>query len=156
MTKEKQLICAIAELDENIGLSAEQLRPLILQARKLQGKSSLHPDAVEVLDFLNKIAGKSYSARKSNLQHISARLNEGISVQQLKQIVELKTFQWKKEVTMAPHLNPETLFRPSKIEKYLQEVDEVLKNPQKFKNHVERNHQEEQKQSARHFDPLAN
>lgn len=155
MTKEKQLICTIASLEVGAGLSAEQLKPLILEARKLQGKSGLHPNAGEVLDFLNKIAHKRYSHRKTNLTHISARLNEGITVQQLKQIIELKTFQWKKEVTMAPHLNPETLFRPSKIEKYLQEVEEVINNPQKFKQHVERNHQEEQRQSARNFDPLA-
>lgn len=155
MTKEKEFIQKIAQLDEYTGLSAEQLQPLILEARKLQGKSGLHPDAIEVLNFLNQVAGKRYSARKTNLQHISARLHEGFTIQQLKQIVEIKTYQWKKEITMSSHLNPETLFRPSKIEKYLQEVEEVLKNPQKFKQHVERNHQEEQKQSARHFDPLA-
>ena len=122
---------------------------------KLPTKSTTHPDAIEVLDYLNKMAKKRFSARRSNLNFINARLQEGITAQQLKQVIELKVFQWANDYQMKNHLNPETLFRPSKIEKYLQEVEDIEKNPQKFKQHVERNHQEEQQQRDRNFDPLA-
>ena len=122
---------------------------------KLPTKVTTHPDAIEVLDYLNKMAKKRFSARRSNLNFINARLQEGITAHQLKQGIELKVFQWANDYQMKNHLNPETLFRPSKIEKYLQEVEDIEKNPQKFKQHVERNHQEEQQQRDRNFDPLA-
>ena len=122
---------------------------------KLPTKVTTHPDAIEVLDYLNKMAKKRFSARRSNLNFINVRLQEGITAQQLKQVIELKVFQWANDYQMKNHLNPETLFRPSKIEKYLQEVEDIEKNPQKFKQHVERNHQEEQQQRDRNFDPLA-
>ena len=122
---------------------------------RLPTKSTVHPGATEVLNYLNDLAKRRFSARRSNLSHINARLQEGITVQQLKQVIELKVFQWANDFTMKAHLNPETLFRPSKIEKYLQEVEDIEKNPQKFKQHVERNHQEEQRQRDRNFNPLA-
>lgn len=122
---------------------------------RLPVKSNIHPGATEVLNYLNELAKRRFSARRSNLSNINARLQEGITVQQLKQVIELKVFQWANDFTMKAHLNPETLFRPSKIEKYLQEVEDIEKNPQKFKQHVERNHQEEQRQRDRNFNPLA-
>ncbi len=122
---------------------------------RLPTKSTVHPEATEVLDYLNELAKRRFSARRSNLSHINARLQEGITARQLKQVIELKVFQWANDFTMKAHLNPETLFRPSKIEKYLQEVEDIEKNPQKFKQHVERNHQEEQRQRDRNFNPLA-
>ena len=122
---------------------------------RLPTKSAVHPEATEVLNYLNDLAKRRFSARRSNLSNINARLQEGITVQQLKQVIELKVFQWANDFTMKAHLNPETLFRPSKIEKYLQEVEDIEKNPQKFKQHVERNHQEEQRQRDRNFNPLA-
>lgn len=122
---------------------------------RLPTKSTTHPDAIDVLEFLNTKANKRFSARQSNLKNINARLQEGITAQHLKQVIELKVFQWSKDFDMKVHLNPETLFRPSKIEKYLQEVEEIKNNPQKFQQHVERNNQEEQRQRDRDFDPLA-
>ena len=155
MTKEKQFINKIANLEVGYLPTVGEFEQLILEARQLQTKSSIHPEVTDVLDYLNKLAKRRFSARRSNLMYINARLQEGITAQQLKQVIELKVFQWANDYTMKAHLNPETLFRPSKIEKYLQEVEDIEKNPQKFKQHVERNHQEEQQQRDRHFDPLA-
>ena len=115
---------------------------------KLPTKSTTHPDATDVLDYLNKLAKKRFSARRSNLTYINARLQEGITADQLKQVIELKVFQWANDPMMKNHLNPETLFRPSKIEKYLQEVEEIKANPEKFKNHVEKLNKDREKQSA--------
>ena len=115
---------------------------------KLPTKSTTHPDAIEVLDYLNKLAKKRFSARRSNLTYINARLQEGITAQQLKHVIELKVFQWSNDTMMKNHLNPETLFRPSKIEKYLQEVEEIKANPEKFKNHVEQLNKDTERKSA--------
>lgn len=155
MTKEKQFISKIANLEIGILPSVGAFEAIIKEARKLESKTKLHPDCIGVLGFLNKVANKRFSSRQTNLKHINARLNEGVTAQQLKQIIELKVYQWSNDFEMKVHLNPETLFRPSKIEKYLQEVEDIMKNPQKFKQHVERNNTEEQRQRDRDFDPLA-
>lgn len=155
MTKEKQFINKIASYEIGSIPNVVVFEELIKEARQLQSKSSIHPEATDVLDYLNKLAKRRFSARRSNLIYINARLQEGITAQQLKQVVELKVYQWANDYTMKAHLNPETLFRPSKIEKYLQEVEDIEKNPQKFKQHVERNHQEEKRQRDRDFNPLA-
>lgn len=115
---------------------------------RLPVKSNIHPEATEVLNYLNELAKRRFSARRSNLSNINARLQEGITVQQLKQVIELKVFQWANDFTMKAHLNPETLFRPSKIEKYLQEVEDIEKNPQKFKQHVEQLNKDTERKSA--------
>ncbi|MDK7674367.1 conserved phage C-terminal domain-containing protein [Weeksella virosa] len=148
MTREKKFIQKIANLEVGVLPSLGEMEKLILEARKFQSRSNVHPDAEEVLQFLNLKAKRRFSPRKSNLMHINARLQEGISAERLKQIIELKVYQWEKDYTMKAHLNPETLFRPSKIEKYLQEVEDILANPEKFKKHVERNHQEEERKST--------
>ena len=155
MTKTQQLISHIAKLEIGKSPTIGELEILIKAARKLVSKPTQHPDAIEVLNFLNQRAGKRFSDRKSNLTNINARLNEGFTIDELKQVIEVKVFQWAKSETMKSNLNPITLFRDSLFEKYLQEVEGIKANPQQFKQHVERNHQEEQRQHDRNFDPLA-
>lgn len=155
ISKSQQLIAQIAKLEIGIFPSIGELEIIIKTARKLVTKPNQHPDALEVLNFLNQLASKRFSDRKSNLSNINARLNEGYTASQLKQVIEVKVFQWAKSETMKSNLNPITLFRDSLFEKYLQEVEEIEANPQQFKQHVERNYQEEQRKCDRDFDPLA-
>lgn len=148
MTKEKQFINKIANLEIGYLPTVGEFEKMILEARKLQSKTTIHPEAVTVLEFLNKLANKRFSSRQTNLKHINARLQEGITSLQLKQVIELKVYQWAKDYTMKAHLNPETLFRPSKIEKYMQEVEEIKANPEKFKQHVEQLNKDTERKSA--------
>ena len=155
VTKSQQLITTIAKWEIGKSPDPGELDSCIQLARKLVSKPSQHQEALEVLKFLNERAGKRFSDRKSNLSNINARLNEGFTSTELKQVIEVKVFQWAKSETMKSNLNPITLFRDSLFEKYLQEVEEIKANPQQFKQHVERNYQEEQRKCDRDFDPLA-
>lgn len=148
MTKSQQLITTIAKWEIGKSPDPGELETCIHLARKLVSKPSQHPDTLEVLKFLNERAGKRFSDRKANVTNINARLHEGFTPQQLKQVIELKVYQWSKVETMKSNLNPITLFRDSLFEKYLHEVEDIAKNPQKFKQHVERTYQEEQRQST--------
>lgn len=148
MTKSQQFINKIASYEIGSIPNIVVFEELIKEARKLQSKSTIHPEATDVLDYLNKLAKKRFSARRSNLIYINARLQEGITAQQLKQVIELKVFQWANNYQMKNHLNPETLFRPSKIEKYMQEVEEIKANPEKFKQHVEQLNKDTERKSA--------
>jgi uncharacterized phage protein (TIGR02220 family) len=91
-----------------------------------------------VLQYLNEVAGRSFQIIENNLKHIRARLAEGYDQEQLKRIIEIKTTQWKDSVEFSKYLNPETLFRPRKIEKYWQEVVQAQLNPDKYKEHYEK------------------
>ena len=72
-----------------------------------------------VLDYLNKKTGKAYRYSDTSLRHIKARLNEGYSLEDCKQVIEVKCSQWLHS-DMEKYLRPETLFG-SKFDTYLNE-----------------------------------
>lgn len=91
-------------------------------AKKSVSENPINPSALEVLDFLNTVFGKSFkSTTKSNLTGINQRLKE-YTVEDLKLVVSNRFVEWKDNATMKKHLNPETVFRASKFEKYLIEA----------------------------------
>ncbi len=87
----------------------------------LRGESFLsYPQELEVLNYLNQKTNKNFSSKnKNNLKNITARLKDGFTVLQLKSVVDKKTAEWLNDKKMNEFLNPETLFRPNKFEKYL-------------------------------------
>lgn len=110
-------------------------------------------EAIEILDFLNLTANKNFQPIDSNLKFIRARLQDQ-PAEILKQVIQLKTFDWKDDFKMNDYLRPETLFNPTKFQTYIQKVEEVKQNPQKFKSYVEQRNSEIRKSAAKHFDPL--
>ena len=79
-------------------------------------------DATEVIDYLNAKTGSAYKASsKANISVIRARLNDGYTVEDCKKVIDTKAGQWLTNPDMVKYLRPETLFRPSKFEGYLNE-----------------------------------
>lgn len=87
---------------------------------------------IEILNLLNELAGKRFKPIKSNLAPIKARLKDGYTVQELKEIVQVKTLEWKNNEVMNAHLCPTTLFRPSNTDKYINQIIAIKKNPQQY------------------------
>lgn len=87
---------------------------------------------IEILNLLNELAGKRFKPIKSNLSPISARLKDGYTIQELKEIVQVKTLDWKNNEQMNQHLCPTTLFRPSNTEKYLNYIISIKENPKAY------------------------
>lgn len=87
---------------------------------------------IEILNLLNELTGKRFKPIKSNLSPISARLKDGYTIQELKEIVQVKTLDWKNNETMNQHLCPTTLFRPSNTEKYLNYILTIKENPKQY------------------------
>lgn len=74
---------------------------------------------VEIVDYLNHKTGKSFrSTTKKTQALISARLNEGFSVEDFRKVIDTKTKQWKFDPDREEYLRPETLFG-TKFESYL-------------------------------------
>ena len=85
-------------------------------------KDGIQESVDEVTAHLNEVTGKRFNPRKdSTRKPIAARLMEGYSVRDCIAVIDCKVAQWSKDPRMRPYLRPETLFRASKFEGYLQE-----------------------------------
>jgi len=80
-------------------------------------------DIEKVVRHLNSVTGKSFDAKRdSTRKPVRARLNEGYAAKDLMAVIDVKFSQWGRDPRMKPYLRPETLFRASKFESYLQET----------------------------------
>lgn len=71
-----------------------------------------------IVEFLNEKAGTRYRAGGSSTKkHISARIAEGLTIDDFKAVIEKKCAEWK-GTDMEKYLRPETLFG-TKFESYL-------------------------------------
>lgn len=92
--------------------------------------SCQHDEAINaVIDRINEITGqKLQPSAKVHRENISARLNDGFSLEDLISIVETKSAEWmgtKQQI----YLVPKTLFRPSNFDRYLAESKLASKIP---------------------------
>lgn len=81
------------------------------------------PQVVEVIEFMNKLYGRKFNA---NSDYATKALKERLkdySVEQIKLVVSNRYVEWKDDAVMKKHLNPTTIFRPSKFEKYIEEAE---------------------------------
>ncbi len=74
--------------------------------------------AKEVIDYLNGKTGKRFRYSHASLSPITARLNEGFTVDDCKAVIDAKAAEWYGG-EMEQYLRPQTLFAPSKFEGYL-------------------------------------
>lgn len=76
----------------------------------------------EVIAFLNEMTGQNYRPTSQNaVKNITARMNEGFSVEDFKTVIYKKVKEWK-DTDNAKYLRPETLFG-TKFESYLNQLD---------------------------------
>jgi len=78
--------------------------------------------ARQILSFLNEKTGKKYRPVAANLRMIRARLKEGCSVEELRQVVAMKCREWRNNNRMQPYLRPATLFNATKCAQYIGEL----------------------------------
>jgi len=81
-------------------------------------KNGFKPQAIEIINFLNEKADRSYRPVQTNLDLIIARLEEGFDVQDFKCVIARKVRDWSGDEKMAKFLRPATLFNKSKFAQY--------------------------------------
>lgn len=82
----------------------------------------------EIIDYINiKLNTRYRYDSKQNNKFIQARLDEGFTVQDFLTVIDIKFKEWY-GTDMAKFLNPQTLFRPSNFEKYLNQAQVDGKN----------------------------
>lgn len=83
-----------------------------------------------VIKYLNskmkEVRGFNVNA-KSNRKFISARLSEGFTEQDLKDVIDVKTEEWL-GTSQEFYLRPSTLFNSEKFQSYINQVDRWKKN----------------------------
>ncbi|PEO48119.1 conserved phage C-terminal domain-containing protein [Bacillus pseudomycoides] len=75
----------------------------------------------DIISYLNEKAGKSYKHKTAKTRTlIKARFKDGFTIDDFKQVIDIKTSQWLTDSNMNQYLRPETLFG-TKFEGYLNE-----------------------------------
>ena len=97
----------------------------------------------EIVSYLNEKTGKNFRSNKADtIKTITARLNEGYKIDDLKKAIDIKTSEWK-DTEYDKYLRPKTLFG-NKFEGYL--------NEKPIKKGVNKNGYIERDRSAEWFD----
>lgn len=92
---------------------------------------------IEILNFLNQVvaAPRGFRPIKSNLNGISSLFKDGFTKEEIIEVIQLKTIQWKNNPQMAYCLRPSTLFRSSNFENYIVEVSQIKSNPKLYEKY---------------------
>lgn len=118
-----------AKGDANASAKGDAINKLI--------NKEIKDNVLSVISFLNEKTGKSYKATsKATINLIAARLKDGVSIEELKSVIEKKAIQWLNDEKMAKYLRPETLFG-NKFESYLNETKANILTPVKPIDHHE-------------------
>ena len=78
--------------------------------------------AREIIAFLNAKTGRNYRAVHANLNPICARLKEGATEVELRQVVAKKAREWGNDEVMEKYLRPKTLFNATNFAQYQGEL----------------------------------
>lgn len=82
----------------------------------------------EIINYLNTKAKTNYSYKtKKTVSFINGRIEEGYTLEQFKQVIDKKCNEWI-DTDMEKYLTPDTLFRPSNFEKYLNQKILLINN----------------------------
>jgi uncharacterized phage protein (TIGR02220 family) len=80
---------------------------------------SSNSQLAEVIDYLNKKANKKFRPVESHLRLIRARLKEGYTVEEMKQVIDMKVSDWLTDKERNQYLRPSTLFNCEKFNNYV-------------------------------------
>ncbi|AOZ91595.1 conserved phage C-terminal domain-containing protein [Paenibacillus crassostreae] len=83
------------------------------------------PVAKEIIEYLNTKTGKNFRATKNTLLYLLGRLHEGYTKEDCVHVIDVKCAEWM-GTSQEKYLDYETLFRPTKFPKYLQQQLSVV------------------------------
>jgi uncharacterized phage protein (TIGR02220 family) len=92
------------------------------QKKRKNGAKAHNLEALEILSFLNDKAGRRYQPTRSNMQFIQARLADGATVIECRQVIAKKCREWLQDPEMSEFLRPATLFNATKFSQYQGEL----------------------------------
>lgn len=94
-------------------------------AIKDSGKTK-HKELWIPIVYLNQVANKRYKFVDKTKRLLLARFKEGYTLEDFKQVIDIKTAEWKDSPEFSKYLRPETLFG-SKFDGYLNQKPKTIK-----------------------------
>lgn len=88
----------------------------------VNGKKKLSEACLEVLTFLNEKTGRNYKPVPANIEMIAARIKDGATIAECRQVIAKKSREWKGDEKMDEYLRPATLFNRTKFAQYQGEL----------------------------------
>lgn len=77
----------------------------------------------EVIEYLNLKSGKAFTPTNAmTVKHISGRLNDGYTIDDMKKVIDIKVNEWK-NTDYEKYIRPDTLFRPTNFENYVNQTN---------------------------------
>lgn len=116
-------------------LSTLSGKPDVLPVDK-KPKKNFNTEAIEVLTFLNEKTGRHYRPTDSNLKMIQARLREGATVADCRQVIAKKVREWATNEKMRDYLRPATLFNAMKFSQYSGELVKLEPEPDYYEGPI--------------------
>lgn len=92
---------------------------------KGQQTKALNAAAVALLAFLNEKTGSRYQPVAANVKLIVARLQEGFTEKQIRQVIANRCLAWANDPKMEEYLRPATLFNATKFANYAGQLGKV-------------------------------
>ena len=85
-----------------------------------------HKELWVPITYLNQVANKRYKFVDKTKRLLLARFKEGYTLEDFKQVIDIKTAEWKDSPEFSKYLRPETLFG-SKFDGYLNQKPKTIK-----------------------------
>lgn len=85
-----------------------------------------HKELWILIAYLNQVANKRYKFVDKTKRLLLARFKEGYTLEDFKQVIDIKTAEWKDSPEFSKYLRPETLFG-SKFDGYLNQKPKIIK-----------------------------
>jgi uncharacterized phage protein (TIGR02220 family) len=104
--------------------------PDLLHLNRIEENRKEENICSSVISFLNEKAGSDFKQKsKGSIRHITARINDGHTLDEFKLVIEDRVKEWGDNPKMSEYLRPETLFG-TKFDGYLQKAKRVIKQEQ--------------------------
>jgi len=85
--------------------------------------TELDPKLLEIVSFMNNLYGRDFKPESdSTSKNLRNRMKE-YSIDDIKNVISNRWERWSEDPVMKNNLRPSTIFRPSKFDKYLEDVN---------------------------------
>ncbi len=127
--RKKQLVLEMPPENSDVAVTSRDGTDIDKDIDKEYILSGNKPDSIpykEIIDYLNQKANKKFKHTSQKTQTlIKARFKEKFTLEDFKQVIDIKTAQWLTDDKMSVYLRPETLFG-TKFEGYLNEQSKFV------------------------------
>lgn len=95
--------------------------------QSLSSKPDASPSIAKgIVDYLNQKAGTKFQHTDSHIRNINARIKNGATEEELKQVIDRKCAEWLGDAKMNQYLRPATLFAAKKYDSYVGQLNQPL------------------------------